>query len=76
MPEIAEVKQDPSISTKVEDGTTLLPEKKTKTKPDEIDVSLQDRIAAGSLTTTVSDKKVEAPEVYQLKQTGEILIKK
>jgi hypothetical protein len=64
MPELAEVKQDPSMLAKADDGTLLSPEKKTKSKPCEIDTSLQERIAAGSLTTTVSGEKAEAPAVY------------
>lgn len=64
MPELAEVKQDPSMMAKADDGTVLSPEKKTKSKPCEIDSSLQERIAAGSLTTTVNGVKSEAPQVY------------
>jgi hypothetical protein len=64
MPELAEVKQDPSMLAKADDGTVLSPEKKTKSKPCEIDSSLQVRIAAGSLTTTVADVKAEAAPVY------------
>ena len=37
MPELAEVKQDPSMMAKADDGTVLSPEKKTKSKPCEID---------------------------------------
>jgi len=65
MPQLAEVKQDPSMTQKDEDGVAIIsPEKKTKSKPCEIDASLQERINAGSITTQVPSAKQEEPEVF------------
>ena len=61
MPELAEVKTD----YKGSDGTVVSPEKKQKSKPCEIDVSLQERVKAGSIMTTVGDAKPEEkPQVF------------
>jgi hypothetical protein len=72
MPELAEVKQDPSMMAKGDDGTVLSPEKKTKSKPCEIDTSLQQRIKSGSLTSTVTDKATNPEEVvlFKLRLSG------
>ena len=75
MPELAEPKVDPSAMMMNAEGKLVSPEKKVKGKPCEIDLSLQERIAAGSLTTTVPEAKKEGPnEVFALKQQGEILV--
>jgi hypothetical protein len=77
LPELAEPKVDPATVMMAADGKIISPEKKTKGKPCEIDVSLQARVAAGSLTTTVPEAKKEgASEIFPLKQKGEILIAK
>ena len=60
MPELAEPKVDPSMVPRADDGTPQSPEKKVK-KVCEIDVSLQERIAAGSITTTVREAKLDEP---------------
>ena len=71
MPELAEVKQDPSMLAKADDGTMISPEKKVKSKPCEIDLSLQQRVKAGSLTSTVTDKaKSDNDVVFKLKLKG------
>ena len=61
MPELAEPKVDPAAMMMSADGKLLSPEKKTKGKPCDIDLSLQERIAAGSLTTTVPEAKKDGP---------------
>ena len=77
MPELAEPRVDPAAMLMNAEGKLVSPEKKSKGKPCEIDLSLQERVAAGSLTTTVSDaKKEEQLEVFALKQQGEILVAK
>ena len=75
MPELKEPRVDPAAMMMNAEGKLVSPEKKSKGKPCEIDLSLQERVAAGSLTTTVPEaKKEEQPEVFALKQQGEILV--
>ena len=65
MPELAEPKVDPSSMMMNAEGKLVSPEKKVKSKPCEIDLSLQERITAGSLTTTVPEAKKDEPiEVF------------
>ena len=75
MPVLAEAKSDPSMIAKNSDGAPVAPEKKTKSKPCEIDASLQERIVEGSITSTVRNGGASSntDEVFSLKQTGEIL---
>jgi hypothetical protein len=75
MPELKEPRVDPAAMMMNAEGKLVSPEKKSKGKPCEIDLSLQERVAAGSLTTTVPEAKKEEPtEVFTLKQQGEILV--
>ena len=68
MPELAEARVDPSAMLMNAEGKLVSPEKKTKSKPCEIDLSLQERIGAGSLTTTIPEaKKEEKQEIFTLK---------
>ena len=68
MPELAEARVDPSAMLMNAEGKLVSPEKKTKSKPCEIDLSLQERIGAGSLTTTVPEaKKEEKQQIFALK---------
>lgn len=69
MPELAEVKQDPTMMRKDSEGAPVSPEKKVKAKPCEIDASLQERIAAGSIVTQVPQATASAPveKIFTLK---------
>ena len=51
------------------EGTPVSPEKKVKSKPCEIDASLQERIAAGSVVTQVPQATASAPveKIFTLK---------
>ena len=59
MPELAEVKQDPTMMRKDSEGAPVSPEKKVKAKPCEIDASLAERIKAGAVTSTIPSEKAK-----------------
>ena len=72
MPELAEPRVDPAAMLMNAEGKLVSPEKKSKGKPCEIDLSLQQRVKAGSVTSTSQEKVTKSDDdvLFKLKLNG------